>query len=149
MSPLLSIAIDAIHRQSVSGAKVPCWKIVGVVPGVRISYQRTPAWFVAWPTAAATLTVWVATIDSVPPPMLRYARRHMSRSEIASTPFADPDCGTQLRDPPQRSVLNGDVITSVGPVIGRVGDPPHVAGPAFQTCRRGLALPSRSGAPGA
>ncbi len=42
MLPTWSMAALPIHRKLASGANVPCWKIVGVAPGVLISYHRIP-----------------------------------------------------------------------------------------------------------
>ena len=63
--PIWSIPILAIHVSSPLIVNVPCWNTVGVVLGLRISYQRTPEIFVdGW-------TECVASKDSCVLPILR------------------------------------------------------------------------------
>ncbi len=54
------MAMLPIQRKDASGAYVDCWYTVGLPPGFRSSYQRTPA-------LLPTLTEWLATSDSWSP----------------------------------------------------------------------------------
>jgi hypothetical protein len=65
---------------------VPCWKTLGALLGLRISYQRSP---VTPPLA----TVWLAHSASVPP-RWRYCSCIISRSPSVSRVLVVPDCGT-------------------------------------------------------
>jgi hypothetical protein len=62
MLPAESTLALPIQRWVASGAKVPCWKIVGVPALIRSSYQRMPA----MPVPVAS-TVWVKTSASWSP----------------------------------------------------------------------------------
>src|SRR3954452_23973492 len=97
MSPEPSSAALGIHRYVESGAYVPCWKIVGVVPGERISYQRMPI-------EVPAVTEWLTTSDSWSP-KLRYPSRYMSRSPSESSCCVVPACGTHV--PPAHAGANG------------------------------------------
>src|SRR5215471_12311406 len=77
-----------IQRLSLSGANVPCWKIVGVPLGFRTSYHRTAV----FPPDVST--VWLATSDAWSP-KLRYASRYISRSPSESSFSVVPGCGMQ------------------------------------------------------
>ncbi len=61
MLPCWSCAIEPIQREVVSGENVPDWKRVGVPPGLRTSYQRTPE------AVDPTDTEWFTTSDSWEP----------------------------------------------------------------------------------
>src|SRR5437763_11137293 len=89
MSPLPSIAMLPIHRESELGENVPCWKMLHGPVVLRSSYQRTPAW-------PERLTVWFISNDSRVP-KLRYSKRYIGRSAIASShPEYPPGSSTQL-----------------------------------------------------
>jgi hypothetical protein len=67
---------------------VPDWKTVGVLPGLRISYQRIP-------DALLALTEWLTTSASWSP-KFRYASRYISRSPSESSFVDVPDCGMHV-----------------------------------------------------
>src|SRR5437764_3111578 len=107
MSPLWSIAALPIQRYAPSGAYVPCWYTVGVVFGLRSSYQRTP-------TELPATTLWSTTRDSWSP-KLRYASRYISRSASESSCWVVPDCGMHV-PPPLHAGENEATAIVVGPV---------------------------------
>src|SRR3954447_25304551 len=82
--------------------------MLGVLPGLRTSYQRTPAW------PPVRLTEWLSTSDSVPP-LLRYATRCIRRSPSPSRPTVVPGCGTHERVL-GHNWLKALVVSVVGPV---------------------------------
>src|SRR5678816_4249087 len=114
--------------------------MVGVVEGVRTSYQRIAPWFEG---GVSALTVWFNMIDSVPP-LFRYAARHMNSPMIASNLSPDPDgggCGTLTREKPHRFVVKDEVRMLVGPVTVTPGVAPHVVA-SLKKWIIGAALPS-------
>src|SRR5216683_4048055 len=80
--------------------------MVGVTPGERISYQRTP-------TPEPALTLWFATSDSWLP-KLRYARRNMRRSARESSNCGVPACGMHV--PPLQAAVYVATVSVIGPV---------------------------------
>ena len=58
MLPCWSWAIEPIQRDVASGENVPDWNRLGVPPGLRTSYQRTPE------AADPAVTEWFTTRDS-------------------------------------------------------------------------------------
>src|SRR5438093_344453 len=109
MSPPASMAALAIHRcRPSAGANVLCWATNGLLPGERISYQRTPA------RLLPTLTVCVTTRDSWPSAKRRYWRRFMSRSLSVSS-FLDLFVGWGTQSwKLQRLKLYGETATLAG-----------------------------------
>src|ERR671936_1065789 len=77
----------------------------GADPGLRTSYQRTPAWSVE-----SASTVWLTTSVSYVP-KFRYCSRYINRSAMASTRAAVAGCGMQFLDEPHISESNGAVGT--------------------------------------
>src|SRR5438105_2559776 len=103
-----------IQRKLESGAYVPCWKTVGVVPlGSRSSYQRTPVLVVF------AVTVWFVTRDSWLP-KFRYASRNIMRSPSVSSvsEVAPVGIGSTMQVPPvsPHGWVKSATLMSVGPV---------------------------------
>src|SRR5581483_1466 len=103
MSPAWSMVILPIQRVADVGAKVPCWKTVGVPLGLRISYQRIPV-----------LIECVTTSASWPSGNFRQASRYIRRSPSESKGFVVDGCGTHT--PPLQSGVNEATAKLVGPV---------------------------------
>src|SRR3954464_12216501 len=116
MSPTLSIAMLGIQRNRPSaGAKVPDWNTENVpVRGLRSSYQRMPDG-----VFRPVETLWDRSSASWPP-MLRYARRYIARSDSESSCCEVPLCG--MHAPPFRHAVEKLAIGSeVGPVKVALG----------------------------
>src|SRR6266568_2401660 len=111
MLPTLSMAILPIQRKVASGAKVPCWKTLGVVARFLSSYQRMaePEGLCFGPPVD---TEWLTTQDS-DAPKLRYARRYIRRSANESSFCRVPGCGMQA--PPPQAELKAATAKFVGP----------------------------------
>ena len=92
MLPDWSIAMLPIQRKFASGAYVPAWNRLGLLPASsRSSYQRTP-------TLVPAITEWFTTSAWWPSAKLRYASRYIRRSARESR-LPPPLCGMQVPPP--------------------------------------------------